>query len=107
MEGRGLRRDHRRLLSSVDERSLRPSVLARLPASPQLREPSGGISGALILVTSFFPQVEKLVKYLDPNDLGRINFKDFCRGVFAMKGKAFWGKGSRASQDPVQQRRLT
>ncbi|XP_077021377.1 rab11 family-interacting protein 4 isoform X5 [Tamandua tetradactyla] len=30
--------------------------------------------------------VEKLVKYLDPNDLGRINFKDFCRGVFAMKG---------------------
>ncbi|XP_019502517.1 PREDICTED: rab11 family-interacting protein 4 [Hipposideros armiger] len=31
-------------------------------------------------------QVEKLVKYLDPNDLGRINFKDFCRGVFAMKG---------------------
>ncbi|XP_006764129.1 PREDICTED: rab11 family-interacting protein 4 [Myotis davidii] len=33
----------------------------------------------------YFP-VEKLVKYLDPNDLGRINFKDFCRGVFAMKG---------------------
>uniref|UniRef100_A0ABI8A654 FIP-RBD domain-containing protein n=1 Tax=Felis catus TaxID=9685 RepID=A0ABI8A654_FELCA len=32
------------------------------------------------------PAVEKLVKYLDPNDLGRINFKDFCRGVFAMKG---------------------
>ncbi|XP_005327855.2 rab11 family-interacting protein 4 isoform X1 [Ictidomys tridecemlineatus] len=31
-------------------------------------------------------EVEKLVKYLDPNDLGRINFKDFCRGVFAMKG---------------------
>uniref|UniRef100_A0A8D0T532 RAB11 family interacting protein 4 n=1 Tax=Sus scrofa TaxID=9823 RepID=A0A8D0T532_PIG len=31
-------------------------------------------------------RVEKLVKYLDPNDLGRINFKDFCRGVFAMKG---------------------
>ncbi|KAL6032576.1 hypothetical protein STEG23_036065 [Scotinomys teguina] len=30
--------------------------------------------------------VEKLVKCLDPNDLGRINFKDFCRGVFAMKG---------------------
>ncbi|XP_028722771.1 rab11 family-interacting protein 4 isoform X1 [Peromyscus leucopus] len=31
-------------------------------------------------------EVEKLVKCLDPNDLGRINFKDFCRGVFAMKG---------------------
>lgn len=45
-------------------------------------------------VTSFFPQVEKLVKYLDPNDLGRINFKDFCRGVFAMKGEVFWERGS-------------
>ncbi|XP_072494221.1 rab11 family-interacting protein 4-like [Notamacropus eugenii] len=31
-------------------------------------------------------EVEKLVKYLDPNDMGRINFKDFCHGVFAMKG---------------------
>ncbi|KGL75824.1 Rab11 family-interacting protein 4, partial [Tinamus guttatus] len=30
--------------------------------------------------------VEKLTKYLDPNDLGRINFKDFCHGVFAIKG---------------------
>ena len=29
------------------------------------------------------------MKYLDPNDLGRINFKDFCRGVFAMKGEVF------------------
>lgn len=37
-----------------------------------------------------FLQVEKLVKYLDPNDLGRINFKDFCRGVFAMKGETLW-----------------
>lgn len=27
------------------------------------------------------------MKCLDPNDLGRINFKDFCRGVFAMKGE--------------------
>nr|KAF6416893.1 RAB11 family interacting protein 4 [Molossus molossus] len=36
--------------------------------------------------TAAASQVEKLVKYLDPNDLGRINFKDFCRGVFAMKG---------------------
>ncbi|XP_072207757.1 rab11 family-interacting protein 4 isoform X2 [Excalfactoria chinensis] len=31
-------------------------------------------------------EVEKLAKYLDPNDLGRINFKDFCHGVFAIKG---------------------
>lgn len=31
-------------------------------------------------------EVGKLVKYLDPNDLGRINFKDFCQGVLAIKG---------------------
>uniref|UniRef100_A0A8C4UAG2 RAB11 family interacting protein 4 n=1 Tax=Falco tinnunculus TaxID=100819 RepID=A0A8C4UAG2_FALTI len=31
-------------------------------------------------------EVEKLAKCLDPNDLGRINFKDFCHGVFAIKG---------------------
>ncbi|XP_074777973.1 rab11 family-interacting protein 4 isoform X3 [Athene noctua] len=31
-------------------------------------------------------EVEKLAKYLDPNDLGRINFKEFCHGVFAIKG---------------------
>ncbi|XP_064378758.1 rab11 family-interacting protein 4 isoform X3 [Dromaius novaehollandiae] len=31
-------------------------------------------------------EVEKLAKYLDPNDLGRISFKDFCHGVFAIKG---------------------
>ncbi|KAM6193992.1 rab11 family-interacting protein 4 isoform 2-T2 [Sarcoramphus papa] len=31
-------------------------------------------------------EVEKLAKYLDPNNLGRINFKDFCHGVFAIKG---------------------
>ena len=42
------------------------------------------------------------MKYLDPNDLGRINFKDFCRGVFAMKGEVFLGEGGpRGSQDPV------
>uniref|UniRef100_A0A8C7G5Q9 RAB11 family interacting protein 4 n=1 Tax=Oncorhynchus kisutch TaxID=8019 RepID=A0A8C7G5Q9_ONCKI len=32
-------------------------------------------------------QVKKLTKYLDPNSHGRINFKDFCYGVFAIKGK--------------------
>jgi Rab11 family-interacting protein 3/4 len=42
-----------------------------------------------------FPKVEKLVKCLDPNDLGRINFKDFCRGVFAMKGEVLLGALSR------------
>ncbi|MBN3283925.1 RFP4A protein, partial [Polyodon spathula] len=31
-------------------------------------------------------EVQKLTKYLDPNELGRINFKDFCHGVFAIKG---------------------
>ncbi|MGH0162188.1 UNVERIFIED_CONTAM: hypothetical protein FKN15_042425 [Acipenser sinensis] len=30
--------------------------------------------------------VQKLTKYLDPNELGQINFKDFCYGVFAIKG---------------------
>lgn len=31
-------------------------------------------------------EVEKVVRYLDPNELGRINFKDFCHGVLAIKG---------------------
>ncbi|MGH0147863.1 UNVERIFIED_CONTAM: hypothetical protein FKN15_061102 [Acipenser sinensis] len=31
-------------------------------------------------------EVQKLTKYLDPHELGRINFKDFCHGVFAIKG---------------------
>ncbi len=35
---------------------------------------------------SFF-QVKKFAEYLDPNAHGRINFKDFCHGVFAIKGK--------------------
>lgn len=49
------------------------------------------------------------MKYLDPNDLGRINFKDFCRGVFAMKGEAFsdvseaGGKGLVSNGRPVCQ----
>lgn len=34
-----------------------------------------------------FFQVKKFAKYLDPNAHGRINFKDFCHGVFAIKGK--------------------
>lgn len=36
---------------------------------------------------SFFFQVKKLTKCLDPNAHGRINFKDFCHGVFAIKGE--------------------
>uniref|UniRef100_A0A803T7C3 RAB11 family interacting protein 4 n=1 Tax=Anolis carolinensis TaxID=28377 RepID=A0A803T7C3_ANOCA len=32
-------------------------------------------------------EVEKFAKYLDPNDLGKISFKDFCHGVFAIKGR--------------------
>ncbi|KAI1896764.1 hypothetical protein AGOR_G00098170 [Albula goreensis] len=31
-------------------------------------------------------EVKKLARYLDPNAQGRINFKDFCHGVFAIKG---------------------
>ncbi|KAI1884093.1 hypothetical protein AGOR_G00222840 [Albula goreensis] len=31
-------------------------------------------------------EVKKLAKYLDPNAQGKINFKDFCHGVFAIKG---------------------
>ncbi|KAM6966395.1 rab11 family-interacting protein 4A isoform 1-T1 [Tautogolabrus adspersus] len=31
-------------------------------------------------------EVKKLTRYLDPNAHGRINFKDFCHGVFAIKG---------------------
>ncbi|XP_015211519.1 rab11 family-interacting protein 4A isoform X2 [Lepisosteus oculatus] len=31
-------------------------------------------------------EVKKLTKYLDPQALGRINFRDFCHGVFAIKG---------------------
>uniref|UniRef100_A0A8D0E8P7 RAB11 family interacting protein 4 n=1 Tax=Salvator merianae TaxID=96440 RepID=A0A8D0E8P7_SALMN len=31
-------------------------------------------------------EVEKCAKYLDPNDLGKISFKDFCHGVLAIKG---------------------
>ncbi|KTG43762.1 hypothetical protein cypCar_00003740 [Cyprinus carpio] len=31
-------------------------------------------------------EVKKFAKYLDPNAHGRINFKDFCHGVFAIKG---------------------
>ncbi|KAM5125935.1 rab11 family-interacting protein 4-like [Mantella aurantiaca] len=31
-------------------------------------------------------EVEKVVRYLDPNELGRINFKDFCHGVLAIRG---------------------
>ncbi|KAF3845806.1 hypothetical protein F7725_002884 [Dissostichus mawsoni] len=31
-------------------------------------------------------QVKKLTRYLDPNAHGKINFKDFCHGVLAIKG---------------------
>uniref|UniRef100_A0AAZ3NNX5 RAB11 family interacting protein 4 (class II) b n=1 Tax=Oncorhynchus tshawytscha TaxID=74940 RepID=A0AAZ3NNX5_ONCTS len=32
-------------------------------------------------------EVKKLAKCLDPNAQGRINFKDFCHGVLAIKGR--------------------
>ncbi|KAL7860947.1 hypothetical protein AOLI_G00172960 [Acnodon oligacanthus] len=31
-------------------------------------------------------EVKKFAKFLDPDAHGRINFKDFCHGVFAIKG---------------------
>ncbi|KAK9540040.1 hypothetical protein VZT92_002514 [Zoarces viviparus] len=31
-------------------------------------------------------QVKKLARCLDPDSRGRIDFKDFCHGVFTMKG---------------------
>uniref|UniRef100_A0A669CRI4 RAB11 family interacting protein 4 (class II) a n=1 Tax=Oreochromis niloticus TaxID=8128 RepID=A0A669CRI4_ORENI len=31
----------------------------------------------------------KLTRYLDPNAHGKINFKDFCHGVFAIKGETW------------------
>ncbi|MBN3310441.1 RFP4A protein, partial [Amia calva] len=31
-------------------------------------------------------EVKKLTKYLDPHALGKITFKEFCHGVFAIKG---------------------
>uniref|UniRef100_A0A8D0F2Z6 RAB11 family interacting protein 4 n=1 Tax=Strix occidentalis caurina TaxID=311401 RepID=A0A8D0F2Z6_STROC len=46
-------------------------------------------------------EVEKLAKYLDPNDLGRINFKDFCHGVFAIKGMCIFLKNNPLSSTNV------
>uniref|UniRef100_A0AAX7V1B7 Uncharacterized protein n=1 Tax=Astatotilapia calliptera TaxID=8154 RepID=A0AAX7V1B7_ASTCA len=34
-------------------------------------------------------EVKKLTRYLDPNAHGKINFKDFCHGVFAIKGETW------------------
>uniref|UniRef100_A0A3Q0S2N9 RAB11 family interacting protein 4 (class II) a n=1 Tax=Amphilophus citrinellus TaxID=61819 RepID=A0A3Q0S2N9_AMPCI len=50
-------------------------------------------------------EVKKLTRYLDPNAHGKINFKDFCHGVFAIKGceeilKMAVGPRSRASSQP-------
>uniref|UniRef100_A0A3B4CBY8 FIP-RBD domain-containing protein n=1 Tax=Pygocentrus nattereri TaxID=42514 RepID=A0A3B4CBY8_PYGNA len=33
-------------------------------------------------------EVKKFAKFLDPDAHGRINFKDFCHGVFAIKGNS-------------------
>ncbi|KAL3987708.1 hypothetical protein ACER0C_014823 [Sarotherodon galilaeus] len=50
-------------------------------------------------------EVKKLTRYLDPNAHGKINFKDFCHGVFAIKGceeimKMTMGPRSHASSQP-------
>ncbi|XP_044531515.1 rab11 family-interacting protein 4 [Gracilinanus agilis] len=77
-------------------RSLRRPARPGAGAAPAARDGSGpgpgpglGLSAPRALGWRAAPAglaVEKLVKYLDPNDMGRINFKDFCHGVFAMKG---------------------
>ncbi|KAM7372581.1 hypothetical protein PAMP_009739 [Pampus punctatissimus] len=51
-------------------------------------------------------EVKKLTRYLDPNAHGKINFKDFCHGVFAIKGceeilKMAVGPRSRTSIQPA------
>ncbi|XP_062295115.1 rab11 family-interacting protein 4A [Scomber scombrus] len=51
-------------------------------------------------------EVKKLTRYLDPNAHGKINFKDFCHGVFAIKGceeilKMAVGPRSRTSSQPA------
>lgn len=45
---------------------------------------------------SVFFQVKKLTKCLDPNAHGRINFHDFCHGVFAIKGKITYSKSTKS-----------
>uniref|UniRef100_A0A8C4ZNK8 RAB11 family interacting protein 4 (class II) a n=1 Tax=Gadus morhua TaxID=8049 RepID=A0A8C4ZNK8_GADMO len=37
-------------------------------------------------------EVKTLTKFLDPNAHGKINFKDFCHGVFAIKASAILGE---------------
>nr|XP_020463987.1 rab11 family-interacting protein 4A-like [Monopterus albus] len=50
-------------------------------------------------------EVKKFTSYLDPNAHGKINFKDFCHGVFAIKGyeeilKMAMGPHSATSNQP-------
>ncbi|MBN3314255.1 RFP4A protein, partial [Atractosteus spatula] len=76
------------------------SVSSALPCPAESRSTEAGLRcGArrpLVLLSSLREEggraglsescVKKLTKYLDPQALGRINFKDFCHGVFAIKG---------------------
>uniref|UniRef100_A0A9J8CVD6 RAB11 family interacting protein 4 (class II) a n=1 Tax=Cyprinus carpio carpio TaxID=630221 RepID=A0A9J8CVD6_CYPCA len=48
-------------------------------------------------------EVKKFAKYLDPNAHGRINFKDFCHGVFAIKGKRTMVSSAAASVISVEE----
>uniref|UniRef100_A0A8K9Y5A5 RAB11 family interacting protein 4 (class II) a n=1 Tax=Oncorhynchus mykiss TaxID=8022 RepID=A0A8K9Y5A5_ONCMY len=55
-------------------------------------------------------EVKKLTKYLDPNSHGRINFKDFCYGVFAIKefeGPRRWGVRDLLGAGPILIHTLT
>uniref|UniRef100_A0A4W3GEM9 EF-hand domain-containing protein n=1 Tax=Callorhinchus milii TaxID=7868 RepID=A0A4W3GEM9_CALMI len=42
--------------------------------------------GERALILFLFIQLQKLTKYLDPKNLGKISFRNFCHGVFAIKG---------------------
>ncbi|KAL7850029.1 hypothetical protein SRHO_G00193780 [Serrasalmus rhombeus] len=51
-----------------------------LPSSPS------SLKFFVALFHSLLQKVKKFAKFLDPDAHGRINFKDFCHGVFAIKG---------------------
>ncbi|KAL6476403.1 hypothetical protein MHYP_G00149020 [Metynnis hypsauchen] len=50
------------------------------------RSLSSSASEAAVELQSSSGRVKKFAKFLDPDAHGRINFKDFCHGVFAIKG---------------------
>lgn len=76
---------------TTDNTHILSFIYSKVPSCTFDRPPHYGDFVVTILTTVlfffFFFQVKKFAKYLDPNAHGRINFKDFCHGVFAIKGK--------------------